>query len=42
MKSLVVYYSHEGQNSIDFNVVQIEKGHTRQVAEKIAELSAIS
>ena len=39
MKSLVVYYSHEGQNTIDFNVVQIEKGHTRQVAEKIAELT---
>ena len=39
MKSLVVYYSYEGHNSVDFNVVSIKKGHTRQVAEKIAELT---
>ena len=39
MKSLVVYYSHEGQNTVDFNVVQIKKGHTRQVAETIAKVT---
>lgn len=36
MKNLVVYFSHEGQNSVDFNVQNINKGHTRIVAEKIA------
>ena len=39
MKALVTYFSHEGQNSIDFKVTQIKKGHTRIVAEKIAELT---
>ena len=39
MKALVTYFSHEGQNTIDFKVTQIKKGHTRVVAEKIAELT---
>lgn len=39
MRGLVVYYSHEGQGTIDFNVKQFAKGHTRIVAEKIADLT---
>jgi len=39
MKALVAFYSHEGQNTVDFAVTQIKKGHTRMVAEKIAELT---
>ncbi|MBQ2527618.1 MAG: NAD(P)H-dependent oxidoreductase [Spirochaetales bacterium] len=36
MGSLVAYFSHEGQNSVNFDVKDIKKGHTRTVAEKIA------
>ncbi len=39
MKALVAFFSHEGQNTVNFNVTQIEKGHTRVVAEKIADLT---
>ena len=39
MGSLVVYFSHEGQNSVGFDVREVKKGHTRIVAEKIAELT---
>ena len=39
MGSLVVFFSHEGQNSVNFDVKDLKKGHTRIVAEKIAELT---
>lgn len=39
MKSLVAYFSHEGGNSVDFEVKDVKKGHTRVVAEKLAEIS---
>ena len=39
MKALVAFYSHEGQNTVDFNVTQIKKGHTRMVAEMIASIT---
>lgn len=38
MKALVVYFSHEGENSVNFNVETVKKGHTRIVAEKIVDL----
>ncbi|MBQ6672783.1 MAG: hypothetical protein IJM73_06140 [Spirochaetales bacterium] len=39
MGSLVAYFSHEGQNSVNFDVKDIKKGHTRTVAEKIAAIT---
>lgn len=39
MAGLVVYFSHEGQNSVNFDIQNVKKGHTRTVAEKIADIT---
>ena len=38
MKSLIAYFSYEGTNTIDFEEVNVEKGHTRIIAEYLNEL----
>lgn len=39
MKSLVAYFSYVGQTELNRQIVEIEKGHTEIVAEKIAKLT---
>ncbi|MBR5341919.1 MAG: hypothetical protein IK151_08365 [Erysipelotrichaceae bacterium] len=39
MKTLVVYFSHIGENLQNNEIVELKKGNTEVVAEKIAELT---
>lgn len=39
MKTLVAYFSYVGQTELNRQIVEIEKGHTEIVAEKIAKLT---
>jgi len=39
MKSLVVYFSRAGENSVDGNIEVIQKGYTEIVAQKIAKIT---
>ena len=39
MKSLVAYFSYVGETELNRNIVEIKKGHTEIVAEKIANFT---
>lgn len=39
MKSLVAYFSYVGETELNRQIVEIQKGHTEIVAEKIAKLA---
>ena len=39
MKQLVVYFSHTGENMINYQIKVLTKGNTEVVAEKIAALT---
>ena len=39
MKSLIIYFSREGENIVDYKIVNLEVGNTEVIAKKIASLT---
>ena len=39
MKTLIAYFSHVGENLENNEIVELKKGNTEVVAEKIAQLT---